>query len=152
MTIEKLSSGSYRASVMKKGVRYRITFDHKPTKREAEDALMEKIAEQRGLKNGKLSFRQAAEKYIEMKQNVLSPTTLAEYGNMNRRIVLWFSSMQIDSITQVSINKLVNELSVNLSPKSVRNYHAFISSILGTFRPDCRKNANLSLIYRLTMM
>ena len=39
MTIEKLPSGSYRATIMEHGKRYRKTFDHKPTQKEVLQAL-----------------------------------------------------------------------------------------------------------------
>ena len=71
MTIEKLPSGSYRATVMENGKRYRKTFDHKPTHKEVMQALAEEMKEQP--KKGELSFMEAAEKYCESKRNVLSP-------------------------------------------------------------------------------
>lgn len=138
MTIEKLSSGSYRASVMRQGKRYRITFDHKPTKREAEDALNEKIASECDKPNGSLTFSDACDKYVEMKSNVLSPNTIREYSLTKKRLAPWFVSMPIDDIDQVAINRQINEISADHSPKTVRNYHGLISAILGTFRPQLK--------------
>ena len=138
MTIEKLSSGSYRASVMRNGKRYRITFDHKPTKREAEDALNAKMASESDHPHGTLTFSDACDKYIEMKSNVLSPNTIREYSLTKHRLSPWFIAMHIDSIDQIAINRQINELSADHSPKTVRNYHGFISAILGTFRPEMK--------------
>lgn len=138
MTIEKLPSGSYRATIMRDGRRYRILFDHKPTKREAENALAEKISVEGNKQNGQLTFAQACDKYVEMKSNILSPNTVREYSLTKNRLSPWFVEMLIDDISQVSINKQINELSARLSPKTVRNYHGFISAILGTFRPDMK--------------
>lgn len=135
MTIEKLPSGSYRATIMQDGKRYRRTFDHKPTQKEVLQALSDEL-------NAKpkigLTFAEAAQKYCDMKSNVLSPSTLRDYVAYPRRLPEWFSGMIIDDIDQVKLNKVVNELSLNRSPKTVRNYHGFISAILGTFRPDLK--------------
>ena len=138
MTIEKLKSGSYRASMMRNGKRYRITFDHKPSKREAEDALMEKIAQESDKPHGALTFADACDKYVEMKSNVLSPNTIREYSLTKNRLSPWFTEMPIDEIDQIAINRQINELSADHSPKTVRNYHGLISSILGTFRPNMK--------------
>ena len=136
MTIEKLPSGKYRATLMRNGSRYRMTFDYKPSKREAEDALRELMDRKGAQVNGSLTFRQAADKYDDMKRNVLSPSTIRDYTRMCDRMPVWFVDTCIDEITQISINKVVNELSADKSPKTVRNFHGFISTILGTFRPD----------------
>ena len=138
MTLEKLKSGSYRASMMRDGKRYRITFDHKPSKREAEDALMEKISQESDKPHGALTFADALDKYVEMKSNVLSPNTVREYSLTKKRLSPWFTEMPIDEIDQIAINKQVNELSVGRSAKTVRNYHGIISAILGTFRPEMK--------------
>ena len=138
MTIEKRSSGKYRVTEMVCGKRYRVNFDYKPTKREAEDAIRKVISEESNKPNGTLTFREAAVRYVNMKRNVLSPNTIREYSATADRLSPWFVELKIDSITQIDINNQVNELAGKLSPKTVRNYHAFISAILGTFRPDMR--------------
>ena len=136
MNIEKRSNGKYRVTEMKNGKRYRITFDYKPSKREAEDAIDSLIAEKKEKPNGELTFQDAAKKYVEMKYHVLSPNTVREYSRTCNRLSEWFIRMKIDDIDQVAINKQINELAARLSPKTVSNYHGFISTILGTFRPN----------------
>lgn len=138
MGIERLPSGSYRATIMYEGKRYRKTYDHKPTKKEVLSDITTKISEKKEEKILGFTFRQAAEKYIDMKRNVLSPNTIRDYGRMPYRLSEWFVEMRIDDITQKEINKQVNELAKRLNPKTVRNYHAFISAILGTFKPEMK--------------
>lgn len=41
-------------------------------------------------------------------------------------------------IENADIQREINSLSVGRSPKTVRNFHGFISSTLGTFRPDMK--------------
>jgi len=138
MTIEQLPSGKYRAVMMKNGKRYRITYDFKPTKRQAEADLYDMISKEPDSPNHGMTFKEAAEKYVDMKKNVLSPNTVREYALTCDRLSEWFTSLQIDQITQVEINKMINELSAEKSPKTVRNYHGFISAILSTFRPQLK--------------
>ena len=136
MTIEKLPSGSYRATMMKNGKRYRITYDEKPSKKQAEQDLYEMMNKSFDSVNGSLTFEQAACKYVESKRNVLSPSTIRDYTRYSSRMPEWFVGIKIDEITQIELNKLVNELSVDRAPKTVYNYHGFVSAVLGTFRPS----------------
>lgn len=138
MAIEKLPSGSYRATIMYEGKRYRKTFDHKPTQKEIMQEITTKISEKKEEKELGYTFRQAALKYVEDKSDVLSPNTIRDYKRMPDRLSEWFVEMRIDDITQLEINKQVNELSRKLKPKTVHNYHAFISAVLGVYKPDMK--------------
>ncbi len=138
MTIEKLPSGSYRATMMKNGKRYRITYEDKPSKKQAEHDLHEMIAQSSNAVNGTLTFEQASAKYVDSKRNVLSPSTIRDYSRYCLRMPEWFTKMKIDDISQMELNKLVNELSVDRSPKTIYNYHGFVSAVLGTFRPSLK--------------
>lgn len=132
MKIEKLPSGSYRVQKMVNGKRMSLTFDKRPTQLE----IQEEINRRLGLFNGKLTFEQAAQSYIESRSNTISPATIKEYKGTLRRIDQKFKSMCIDDITQSDIRFLINAMAERLSPKTVRNYHGFIASVLGEFRPN----------------
>lgn len=88
------------------------------------------------IKTQHMTFRQAAEKYVTIKENVLSPSTIKEYSEMPKRLSSLFCDMLISDITQLDIQKEINSIAKTRSPKTVRNYHGFISAVLGTFRPD----------------
>ena len=140
MKIEKLPSGSYRVRKMYKGENYSLVFDHKPTQKEALQAISA-VLDKIKTKYDQLTFRVAAGEYVETKRNVLSPKTVKEYIEMPKRFPDWFNNLPLAEITQVDINRIVNELSKSL--KTVRNYHGFISAVLGTFRPEmkiCKKS------------
>lgn len=113
---------------------YTVTFPHKPTQKEVLQALAEKM-ESVETKTEHLTFKDGAKKYVDMKRNVLSPKTVKEYSEIPDRLDDWFNNMIISDITQIDINKQINSLSKDKSPKTVRNYHGFISSVLKTFRP-----------------
>lgn len=138
MNVEKLPSGSYRVRKQIDGKRVSMIFDHKPTEREVQREVVEKMktAKKTVHKQTRMTFRQAADKYCDAKKNVLKPNTYREYMKTCDRLDDWFTEMFIDEIEQIDIDKQINDLSATRSPKTVRNYHAFISAILGTFRPN----------------
>lgn len=132
MKIEKLPSGSYR---IRKQIQKRsivVMFDHKPSNAEVLSALAEKAKEIP--KKG--SFHVCAESYIESKSNVLSPSTIKGYHSVLRSIPDEFRLEDISKITQIDIQTVINDLTKDHTPKTVRNVHGFISAVLGQFRPD----------------
>lgn len=141
MKIEKLPSGSYRIRKTYKGQVYTVVFDCKPTQKEAVQAMAKELDKVLAKKN--MTFQRAAESYVDMKRNVLSPRTIKEYSENVNRFPEWFRKLPISDITQIEINKLVNELSKEKSPKTVRNYHGFLTAVLGTFYPNLKVNTTL---------
>lgn len=135
MKIEK-HGNLYRVRKTHKCKTYILSFDHKPTNAEILDSFAEMLKNNPVSDHDNISFKVAAEKYVDMKRNILSPTTLRDYTKFPDRMSDWFVEMGIYDITQVEINKQINELATTKSPKTVRNYHGFISSVLRTFRPD----------------
>ncbi len=137
MKIEKLPSGSYRVRKMYKGKMYTVMFKEKPTQKEAVQAISTELDKEKSLHNP-IYFKDASKGYVEMKKNVLSPRTAKEYLDTGKRIPEWFRNLRISDITQVDINNLINELARDKSPKTVRNYHGFISAVLGAYRPEMK--------------
>ncbi len=137
MKIEKLPSGSYRIRKMYKGNTYTVIFDNKPTQKEAVQAMAAEMDKYKS-KSSHITFKSAAKNYIDMKRNVLSPRTVKEYSETINRFPDWFCNLPISDITQIEINRLINEFSEKKSPKTVRNYHGFITAVLGTFRPHLK--------------
>lgn len=142
MTIEKLPSGSYRIRQMCNGKRYTVTVPYKPTRKEAVQLLAQKM-ENVPKKTERMTFYRACEQYVEIKENVLSPRTVREYLFYKDRLPEWFTSMFIADISQKEIQRCVNQLAEDKSPKTVRTLHGFISAVLGNFRPDLRINTTL---------
>lgn len=142
MRVEKRGSG-YRVRRMLDGKKYSLTFDHQPTKKEIEKAFYELVEKDKNSHGYNITFLQACEQYTESKKNILSASTYKEYKRTPARLSKWFLDLKIENITQNDINKQINELSLNRAPKTVRNYHGFISAILGTFRPDMNINTTL---------
>lgn len=141
MTIKKLPSGSYRVQKQINGKRHSFTFDHKPTQKEINAA----INNASNAVNGKLTFRTASESYINARSKVLSPATVREYKGTLSRLSDSFSNTLIDNITTNMVQLEINKLSENRAPKTVRNYHGFIASVLGEFRQDLHLHTKLPM-------
>lgn len=137
MKIEKLPSGSYRIRKMYKGTTYTVITEYKPTQKEAlqlMSAEMDKAQE----KHKRMTFQAAGEEYIESKRNILSPTTIRGYSSAMRTISKKFLEENIHDVTTMDIQAEINRLAVSHKPKTVRNYHGFISAVLGMFRPELK--------------
>lgn len=142
MTIEKLPSGSYRVKQYYNGKRYSITIDHKPTQKEAAEIVVYLL---QGATQLKGSFKEYAIKYVDLKENILSPRTIREYRLLIERIPEWFLYTQLNDIGQECVQRLVNELSIDKSPKTIRTYHGFVASILALYRPSITLRTTLPM-------
>ena len=140
MNISKLPSGSYQIREMHNGKRYSVTVPYKPTKKEATELINEKINNS----VDKIStLEQAAKEYIRVKENVLSPSTLRAYGAIVRTLPEWLAKKDITEIDSYSLQKYVNELSADHSPKSVRNKYGFIVAAIRLFIPEANFHITL---------
>ena len=131
MNISKLKSGSYRIRETRKGKTYSVTVDHKPTQAEAR-ALLDDMQRKNPVlvSNRSVTFSQAYEGFKETKGSILSPSTLKGYRTAFRGLPEWFCDMQIADIEPRHIQKVVNDYSVDHSPKTVKNLHCFVSTVL----------------------
>lgn len=137
MKIEKRGSDSYRVRKMYKGQMYTVTFDYKPTQKEAMQAIaaeLDKVQE----KHRVFTFQAACEEYIESKRNVLSPSTIRGYTTIIRQLPDSFLQKNVHDITAIDVQREINCLTKEHSPKTVRNQHGFISAVLGVFYPSLK--------------
>lgn len=143
MKIEQLPSGSYRIRKMYKGKTYTVIFDGKPTQKEALQAMAKELEKVQNKQHQALTFKAAAERYIESKRNVLSPSTIRGYNGIIKQIPDAFLKENIYDITPLDVQREVNRMSKNHSPKTVSNHHGFISSVLNMFCPNLKLNTTL---------
>lgn len=161
MKIERLPSGSYRIRKMYKGKTYSIVTDHKPTQKEALQLLAEKLSNVDDNASRK-DFLYHANKYIEVKRNVLSPSTVRGYTFIVKYLPKWFLDLRISDITQEDVQRMINEYSRPYHPmdkttgkpdiskppkertaKSVRNAHGLVSAVLSMYRPNLALHTTL---------
>ena len=140
MQIEKLPSGSYRVRQQYNKKLYSVVIDHKPTQKEALELLSELMKDD---VVDPSAFSSAAERYIKLKANILSPRTIREYELLPKRLPEWFQRMSVSQITADSVQQCINELSASCSPKTVRSLHGFISAVLKRARPHLMLNTTL---------
>ena len=131
----KLPSGNWNVKLMVDGVRLSIT---EPTKREAEaKAAAVKTGLQSAQKRRDITVGEAIDLYIDSKDAVLSPSTIAGYRRIQANALPeWLLSTPVSTVTQQAVQKAVNEMAKERSPKSVRNAHGLLSAALTAYNPD----------------
>ena len=131
MNIEKLPSGKYRIRQTHEGKKYYLTLDYKPTKVEAMKLLSELME---GC-DAKGTFLSACKEYTDSKRNILSPRTIREYEFYPKRLPEWFTRMPVAQIDGSAVQRCVNDLAKDMSSKTVRCLHGFMSAVLGVANP-----------------
>lgn len=134
MTIDVLPSGNYRIREMRNGKVYRLTVNHKPTKREAKELIEKEI----GGFTDKTTFLVAADNYINSKNNVLSPSTIRGYRAVLRNLDVSFLDTPLDKINLLKIQELINKISLSHTPKTVRNVNGLVMSVLKFYGSDVK--------------
>ncbi len=144
MKIEKLKSGSYRIRKMYKGLVYSVVVDYKPTQKEALILLAHELKKAQSQKMH-ITFETAANRYIEIKDNVISPSTIAGYASLINSMSKSFKKKIITDITSVDVQAEINRYAKGRSAKTVMNMHALISGVLGSYVPDLQLNTTLPM-------
>ena len=134
---KKLPSGSWRCRVYSytdaDGKKHQESFTA-PTKAEAEMMAAEYAAKKRTCNRRDLTVAEAVDGYIKAKEAVSSPSTIRGYRQMQRCHYDSISNKKIRSLTsedmQLFISELVNK---GLSPKSVRNIYALLTSSVALY-------------------
>lgn len=141
---EKLPSGSWRASVFigydEQGRRQYKRFTA-PTKQGADLLALQFKAEHKQDRHTGTSFALAARNFMDINSHTLSPATLRGYNNILKGLNGTDIYMApLSSIDYKLVQNVINKLSASKSPKTVRNYHGFISAVLksnGISMPEC---------------
>lgn len=90
-----------------------------------------------------LTLRQAYYSYINDRNAVLSPSTLREYERVARTSDSPLMSRRIADIRQNEVQKEVNRLSANHSPKTVRNRYGLFTAVMSVYRPEVHFSVKL---------
>lgn len=126
MTIDKLPSGSYRIRKQIDKKTYTVTVDHRPTIKEAEKLLAQKVKKPAA----DITLCEAAEAYVDARRNIVSPSTIRGYLKLVRGIPDRFRGIKINSFSSADLQAFANEYSPGRSPKTIRNMMTFISAVL----------------------
>ena len=142
MTIEK-HGNKWRIVEMYNGVRYRMSLDYKPTKKEAEQLIAEKIKSGDVSTNHGDTFEDAANKYIKLKSNILSPWTISGYQKIMRSLSPEFMKTRLSDIDGLKVQKEINSYTTSHASKTTHNAHGFISAVLKTYKPNLALHTTL---------
>lgn len=83
-----------------------------------------------------LTVEKAFERYIESKQNVLSPMTIRGYYTIKRTYLTSLMPLKLRDLTQEAVQNEINSMAVKYTPKTCRNAHGLLTAVLRVYRPD----------------
>lgn len=138
---KKLPSGNWRIRVFigtDETGKERFKSFTAPTKKEAEylAAEYQMTGKQKAASAGNMTLREAYDRYIDSKCNVLSPSTVGEYRRCAKRDLQELMPFKLADLTQEDVQKAINKMAIDRSPKTVRNAHGLLSSVLGAYYPS----------------
>ena len=82
-----------------------------------------------------MTVMEALKKYIDIKENVLSPSTVQGYKCLLSRSYREVEYKKIDTITTPEIQLWINILSTRVAPKTVRNAYGLFTAAMNMFSP-----------------
>ena len=118
---------------------YKSFTSNNPTakgKREAEAMATSWALEKERRSKCALTFGEALTQYISDRESVLAVSTIREYKRTKRVDLKELEDISISDITQEQIQEFINKKAKDKSPKTVRNIHGIISSVLRVYRPN----------------
>lgn len=136
---KKLPSGNWRALLYigtTDGKRQYKSFTA-ATKREAE-LLAAEYALKMPTESQEMTLGEAMDKYISVKSNILSPSTICSYKSIRKTHMQKLMPIKISKITQEMAQAEFNIISATASPKTVRNINGLFVSVLKMFAPGKR--------------
>lgn len=131
----KLPSGSWRCQVMVDGKRVSVV-EETP-----ELAHAKALAIKRGLIEqekpvSSMTVGDAIDRYISSKDGVLSPSTIAGYKRIRKNALQEIMGTKLHLLNQETVQRAINKMAKEKSPKSVRNAHGLLSAAMAVYRPD----------------
>lgn len=146
-TARQLKSGSWFVRVydneLKKQVCFTSKLQGKAGKAEAELMAREyQLGRKQKAQQGK-TVGECIDEYINLKENVLSPTTIAEYRRCRKNELDELCHINLKDLTATKVQEHINKLSINKKPKTVRNAHGLLAAALNVFAPDLRLRTTL---------
>lgn len=78
----------------------------------------------------------AVDRYIKSKDAVLSPSTIKGYRQVKDNLMDGIALVKLGDLTQEKVQRWVNGLAREKSPKTVSNAHGLLSAVLKEYRPS----------------
>ncbi|MCR5411226.1 MAG: hypothetical protein K6E90_09660 [Lachnospiraceae bacterium] len=143
---KKLPSGTWRVQAYShrdsEGKRHFESFTAS-TKAEAEMKAAAFAAAKHRRAQHDLTVGEAIDGYIRSKENVLSPSTITGYVRMRDHNFKSIEKKRIRTLTSETVQQFISEISMDLSPKTVRNVYGLLTASVALYDPN--------LIFRVTL-
>ena len=133
MKIRKLPSGNYNTQIQVNGKRKSITASTRNDVRRLAMQYAVTRSEAPSVPLGNL-----IDNYIESKRNVLSPSTVERYERIRKRHFNRLMTYPVDQLTSERVQKEINLMSAEYSPKTVRNAYGLITATLDLYAPEVK--------------
>lgn len=133
-TAQLLPSGQYRCRVMVDGKRISVV-NADPSVCQAKAVALKNGLLQAGKRPESLNVGEAIDRYIESKDAVLSPTTIYGYKKLRKNTMQGIMKTPLSTLTQEKVQREVNRMAKDLSPKTIRNAHGLLSAALAEYHP-----------------
>lgn len=146
-TAKQLPSGSWRIRIydndLKKQISFTSDLPSKAGKAEAELMAREyQLGRKKKKEQGK-TVGECIDEYIDLKVNILSPSTIDGYKRAKKNNLAELCDVFLKDLTETDIQMHMNRLAASKSPKTVRNAHGLLVSVLNVFAPDMRIRTTL---------
>lgn len=133
MEIRKLPSGNYNTQIQVNGKRKSITAS---TRNDVRRLAMQYAVTRSDAPSVPLG--NLIDNYIESKRNVLSPSTVERYERIRKRHFHRLMTYPADQLTSERVQKEINLMSAEYSPKTVRNAYGLITATLDLYAPEVK--------------
>lgn len=131
----ELPSGKWRCQIMVGGRRIDVIEDDPAIAHAKALALKTGLMEE-DKSPQEMTVGEAIDRYIESKDAVLSPSTLRSYKSIRLNSVGKLESILLSSLTQEAVQRHINALAKENTPKYVRNVHGLLSAAISVYRPN----------------
>jgi integrase len=140
-TAKQLPSGSWRVRVFAgKDATGKLQYKSftEPTERKANLAALEWQEKYKEISSdsSNLTVEEAIDAYIELKNNILSPSTIRFLDTVKRNHLQGIKSIKLAHLTRNIIQEAINSEAAGKSPKTVKNVYGVLSSVISQYRPD----------------
>lgn len=131
----ELPSGMWRCQITVNGKRESV-IDADPEVAHAKAVAIKNGFLQQAKTPSALTVGEAVDRYIESKDSVLSPSTIAGYKKIKENQFPPIKDIKLGLLTQETVQKWVNTMAKDKSPKTVRNAHGLLSAAVSAYYPE----------------
>lgn len=137
-TPQKLPSGVYRCQVMVDGKRISVV-DENPAAAQAKAValragIIEEKEKRTNEKSGAITLSKAIDLYIEGRENVLSPSTIHGYKEIQRNRFQTLMKQRAKDIDETDIQAAINQDAKTVSAKTLKNALGLVVTVLSEYK------------------